>query len=69
MNFTDDIRLAAKIMRERKPATMGGIFECALAEGCDYERGWNVVNAHFRNHQNQDYRAVAGLENRNADNQ
>ena len=69
MDFTDDIRLAAKINRERKPATMSGIFECALAEGCDYGRAEDVVNAHYQNLQNQDYRALAGLKNHNADNQ
>ena len=60
--FTDDMKAAAAIMRERKPATMGGIFECAKADGKDNGEAWDIVDAHYANLNNQDYRAAAGLK-------
>lgn len=66
--FTNEMREAAKIMRERKPLTMGGFFECAkLVDGYGLEENekdaWSIVDAHYKNLLNQDYRAVAGLSN------
>lgn len=60
--FTRLMREAATIMRDRRPETMGGIFECAKADGKDDGEAWAIVDSHFANFQNQDYRAAAGLK-------
>ena len=66
MTFTNEMREAAKIMRERKPETLGGILECAmLIDGYGLEENekdaWLIVEAHYDNLRNQDYRALADM--------
>ena len=61
--FTYEMKTAAKIMRERKPETMDGIYQCALVEANDNQSlAEEIVNAHYQNLSNQDYRAVAGMK-------
>lgn len=52
---------AAKIIRQRKPKTMGGIFDCARADGKTIGEAWDIVDAHYANVRNdKDYRAACG---------
>ena len=60
--FTNEMRDAAKMMRERNPGSMGGIFECARADGKTDSEAWDIVDVHYANITNQDYRAAAGYQ-------
>lgn len=60
MTFSNEMRQAAKIIRNRKPETMGGIFECAKADGKSNGEAWDIVDSHYSNLSNPDYRAACG---------